>query len=107
MAHQPIKPRTYVLIYVILLLLTGTTVYLASQMHLGKAEIPVALGIAAVKTLLVGIFFMHLIHSRPLTWVIIATGLLFLFALIAITLTDYWTRGWMPVRGLPPAWVWV
>ena len=107
MAHQPIKPRTYVLIYVALLLLTATTVYVARYMHLEKSEIAVALGIASVKTLLVGIFFMHLIHSRPLTWMIMIVGILFLFALITITLSDYWTRGWMPVRTLPPAWLWV
>ena len=34
MAHQPIKPRTYVLIYVALLLLTATTVYVARYLHL-------------------------------------------------------------------------
>jgi cytochrome c oxidase subunit 4 len=107
MAHQPIKPRTYVLIYVALLLLTATTVYVARYMHLEKGEIPVALGIASVKTLLVGIFFMHLIYSRPLTWMIMIVGVLFLFALITITLSDYWTRGWTPVRSLPPAWLWL
>lgn len=103
MAHEPIKPRTYVVIYVALLLLTATTVYLAAEAHLGKAEVPVALGIASLKTLLVAIFFMHLIHSRPLTWLVIVAGVLFLAVMLTITLSDYWTRDWMPVRGLPPA----
>jgi cytochrome c oxidase subunit 4 len=107
MAHQPIKPRTYVLIYVALLLLTGLTVLIATNqdtLQLRSFEVPIALGIASAKTLLVAIFFMHLIHSRPLTWVVILTGVLFLALMIGITLSDYWTRGWMPVRGpLPPA----
>src|SRR5689334_20720302 len=102
MAHQPIKPRTYILIYVLLLLLTATTVYTATRLHMGRWEIPIALGIASAKTLLVGLFFMHLIHSRPLTWVVMLAGVLFLVALMAGTLHDYWTRDWMPVRSLPP-----
>src|SRR5438045_1500370 len=100
MAHEPIKPRTYVLIYAALLLLTLTTVLIANNLHLGGAEVPVALGIATAKTLLVGIFFMHLIYSRPLTWMVIAAGLLFLALMLIGTLHDYWTRGpsWNPGR---------
>jgi cytochrome c oxidase subunit 4 len=98
MAHQPSNPRTYVVIYAALLLLTMTTVLIANNqatLRLERFEIPIALGIAGTKTLLVALFFMHLLHSSKLTWLAMAVGLLFLLALIVLTLSDYWTRGWM------------
>ncbi|MFO0878853.1 MAG: cytochrome C oxidase subunit IV family protein [Gemmataceae bacterium] len=100
-AHQPISVRTYVTIYVILLCLTALTVYIATQGHLGVWEIPVALGIATAKTILVGLFFMHLIHTDRLTWLVIGAGVLFLAVMIVLTGLDYWTRDWLPVRAYP------
>ena len=64
-------------------------------------------GSPSVKTLLVVLFFMHLIHSRAADVADHGVGVLFLFAMISLTLSDYWTRGWMPVRTLPPGWLWV
>lgn len=101
MAHQPITVRTYLTIYVVLLGLTALTVYLAMQAHLGVWEIPVALGIATAKTILVGLFFMHLIHTSRLTWLVIGAGVLFLIIMIVLTGTDYYTRDWIPVRAYP------
>ena len=76
MAHPTVSPRTYFAVYVALLLLTILTASLAMFAHLGAVEVPVALGIAGVKTVLVGLYFMHLIHSDKLTWLIILGGLL-------------------------------
>jgi cytochrome c oxidase subunit IV len=101
MAHKPISPPTYVAIYVVLLGLTALTVYIATQGHMGVWEIPIALGIATVKTVLVGVFFMHLIHSTRLTWLIVTAGVMFLAIMIGLTMADYWTRAWVPVRGVP------
>ena len=96
MAHKPTSPRTYGVIYVVLLCLTALTVAIANGLHLGAWEIPVALGIASVKTVLVGLVFMHLSHSTRLTWLVLAAGLLFFAIMIGITLVDYHTRGWLP-----------
>jgi cytochrome c oxidase subunit 4 len=96
MAHPTITPRLYLLIYVVLLLLTLTTYLLATTAHLGVVEVPVALGIAATKTVLVGLFFMHLIYSSRLTWLVIAAGVLFLGIMLSLTMADYLTRGWIP-----------
>lgn len=90
--------RTYVGIYVSLLLLTTLTVLLSTQAHLGRWELPVALGIATTKTVLVGLFFMHLIHSNRLTWVIIAGGALFFMVMILFTWADYQMRNHFPGR---------
>ena len=95
-AHSPVSIRTYVTIYLTLLLLTALTVTLSQAAHLGRWEIPVALGIASVKTILVGAFFMHLIQAGKLTWLILVAGVLFLAILFTFTLADYWTRGLMP-----------
>jgi cytochrome c oxidase subunit 4 len=101
MAHPTVAPRTYILVYGALLALTFTTYWIATHAHLGVVEIPVALGIAAAKTLLVGLFFMHLLYTNRLVWLVLATGVLFLGIMLTLTLADYWTRGWIPQR-LPP-----
>ena len=95
-SHSPVSVRTYVTVYVSLLLLTLLTVALSRAAHLDRWEVVAALGIASVKTILVGAFFMHLIYSSKLTWLILAAGVLFFAILLTLTLTDYWTRGLMP-----------
>ncbi len=93
MAHKPISPVLYGLVYVALVGFTALTVALSAYAHLGRMEVVVALGIATVKTVLVGLFFMHLIHSGKLTWLILAAGVLFLGIMLALTMSDYLTRG--------------
>lgn len=102
--HQPVSPRTYSIVFVCLLLLTALTVWTATGLHLGGWELPVALGIATIKTILVGLVFMHLMHSNRLTWLILGAGLLFFAILIGITWSDYATRGkpWIHERSTPP-----
>lgn len=90
--------RIYIGVYVSLLLLTTLTVVLSTQAHLGRWELPVALGIASAKTALVGLFFMHMIHSSRLTWVVVASGVLFLVFMLVLTWADYVTRNTIPGR---------
>ncbi len=103
MAHKPISPVSYGLVYVALVCFTGLTVALSAYAHLGRWEIVAALGIATTKTVLVGLIFMHLIHSGKLTWLILAAGVLFLAIMMVGTLHDYLTRPWTPVQGVPAA----
>jgi cytochrome c oxidase subunit 4 len=103
MSHPTVQPRTYFIVYAALLFLTFSTYGIATQLHLGGWEIPVALGIAVCKTLLVGLFFMHLMHAGKLIWLILGAGVLFLAILMSLTLGDYWTRGLMPTGG-PGGW---
>jgi cytochrome c oxidase subunit 4 len=102
MSHPIVKPPTYLAIYAILIVLTGTTVFMSRQ-QLGFWEVPVALGIATVKTVLVGLFFMHMLHSNRLTWLVVGAGAFFLAILLSLTLADYWTRDWMPNQAPPGA----
>jgi cytochrome c oxidase subunit 4 len=57
-----------------------------------------AMTIAIIKALLVALVFMHLRHSRRLTQVVVAAGLIWLAILIALTLGDYFTRAWSATR---------
>src|SRR5262245_24907429 len=103
MDHQPMSVRGYLTVYVALLGLTALTVGLVvardrGALHFpGTAEVFIALGIATVKTALVGWYFMHLMHANRLVFLFIAGGVFFLAILLVLTLADYWTRGW-PLR---------
>ena len=59
---------------------------------------PIALAIAGVKAALVILFFMHVIHSTRLTWVVVIGSFLWLGVLFVLTFADYLTRGpkWLP-----------
>lgn len=90
--------RTYVLIWIILLILTVATTAIAF-VDLGPWNTLVALAIAAAKAMLVALFFMHARFSRGITRVVIAGGLLWLGLLIMGTMDDLITRGWLGVPG--------
>jgi cytochrome c oxidase subunit 4 len=66
----------------------------ASRVDLAWANTPVALAIATIKAVLVILFFMHVIHSTRLTWVIILGSFLWLGVMFVLTFADYLTRGW-------------
>src|SRR5262249_17915324 len=91
MAEHVVPPRTYYTVFAALLVLTLLTVG-ASYLELGPLHTVVALLIAATKALLVVLFFMHVLYSPRLIWVVIAGALFWLAILIGLTVTDYWTR---------------
>ena len=86
--------RLYVAIWVILMVLTGTTVFAAS-VDLGIVNIVVALLIATIKGTLVVLFFMHLKYSPKLTMVTVIAAMFFMFLLFSLSMTDYLTRDWL------------
>src|SRR5207244_4384458 len=45
------------------------------------------------------LFFMHLRESSGLVWVVAGGGFFWLAILIALTMSDVLTRGWLPVSG--------
>jgi len=92
--HVHVTPlRTYILVFLALAVGTIAT-YLASQVDLGIWNTPIALGIAVIKATLVILFFMHVIHSTRLTWVVLTASLLWLATLFVLTFADYLTRHW-------------
>jgi cytochrome c oxidase subunit 4 len=90
--------KTYGLVWAVLLCLTAITTAVA-HVDLGAFSVVVALAIAVFKMLLVALFFMHVRHSTGLTKLVVAGGLLWLGILLAFTLADVWTRGWLGVPG--------
>jgi cytochrome c oxidase subunit 4 len=98
MSSEITAVRTYVLVALLLLLLTGLTISVAF-LPLGDWHTPVALGIAATKALLVAWFFMHLRASRSITRLTALAGLFWLAIMLAGTLDDVITRGWLPIPG--------
>ena len=92
--HVHVTPL-WIYIAVFLALAVGTiATYLASQVDLGMWNTPVALIIATIKAVLVILFFMHVIHSTRLTWVVVIASFLWLAVLFVLTFADYLTRGW-------------
>ena len=60
---------------------------------LGPFNLVVALAIAITKAMLVILFFMHIKGSSRLLHLAAAAGVMWLAILIALTLSDYFTRG--------------
>ena len=90
--------RTYTLVFLTLLALTAVTTVVAT-IDLRAFSVVVALLIAVVKMMLVALFFMHLRHSTILTKVVVGGGMLWLAILLVLSLSDFVTRGWLPVLG--------
>jgi cytochrome c oxidase subunit 4 len=102
MAEHIVPPRIYFAVFAALIVLTATTTAV-SFADLGPWNTVVALGIAFLKATLVVLFFMHVKYSPRLTQITIAGGLFWLAILIALTLSDFMTRGWLPnLRPLGP-----
>ncbi|HEX9983572.1 MAG TPA: cytochrome C oxidase subunit IV family protein [Thermoanaerobaculia bacterium] len=92
-AHHVTALPIYFGIFIALMVLTVLTVY-ASRVDLGWLNTPIAMAIAIIKCALVILWFMHVIHSPKLTWVVVIASFLWLAVLFALTFADYLTRGW-------------
>jgi len=92
--HVPI--RTYALVFLALLVLTGLTTAIAFLDLGGSINTMVALAIAVCKALLVILYFMHVRYSDKLTWVFAAAGFFWLLILIGGTMDDVLTRPQLP-----------
>ena len=88
-----VSPKsTYYAIFGALMVLTTITVAVAF-INLGALNFPVAIGIAITKATLVILFFMHAKYSSQLTKMFVGTAFFFLAILLAMTMTDYLSRG--------------
>lgn len=92
--HIHITPLwQYLAVFFALAIGTILTV-VAANADLGVLNTPVALLIAGIKAALVILFFMHVIHSTRLTWVVVIASFLWLGVLFVLTFADYLTRVW-------------
>jgi cytochrome c oxidase subunit IV len=92
MSEHIVSARTYIAIWLALLVLTGITAGIAF-IDLGPFNTIVALVIATFKALLVALVFMHVKYtSERLTKVVLGAAIFFLLLLLSLSLADYTTR---------------
>jgi cytochrome c oxidase subunit IV len=98
--HERILPVSlYVFVFVALVALTILTVAISFIPLTGGWHIAVGLVIALVKASLVALFFMHVISSPRLTWIVLLAAVFWLLLLVGLTFVDYASRGLVP--GVP------
>jgi cytochrome c oxidase subunit 4 len=96
MAQRTIPPATYLTVCGLLVLLTFLTVGISFLPIAGGWHITFGLIIAVIKAALVVLFFMHVLTSDRLTWIVIAVVCFWVGILFVLTLADYLTRGQLP-----------
>jgi cytochrome c oxidase subunit 4 len=92
-----VSPKLYLLIFLTLMVLTGTTVYAATvdlNQYYAGLNVIVALVIASCKAILVILFFMHAYYSSKRTQLIVIAGFFWLAIMLSLTLGDYGSRSW-------------
>ena len=94
MQEHIVSPKIYYAIFIALTVLTVVT-WSAAKIDLGRMNAVVALTIAVIKATLVVLYFMHVRYSSRLTWVFVGAGFFWLAIMVALTLSDYMTRGWL------------
>ena len=92
MSSEVIPVRNYLFVWAALIVLLLATVGI-DLVDLGWGNTALAIGIAAVKALLVATFFMHLKYSKPIVWLFAGAGIFWLGTLITLGMSDYLTRG--------------
>ena len=97
-AREVHGPGQYVVVLLALLALTAVTI-LVSLVDLGPLSTPIALLIAAAKALLVVLFFMHMKDAPGILWLALAAGFFWLLLLLGLTMSDFVTRGYLPIPG--------
>ena len=93
------KLPNYMLIWLYLFILTGAEVLFAFEMPISQlVKILCLMVLAVVKALLVALFFMHIKGSSRLLHLAATVGIIWLLIMLTLTLSDYFTRGWVPLN---------
>jgi cytochrome c oxidase subunit 4 len=71
-----------------LIVLTVLTVFIADNVDLGSFELVVSMGIATVKSVLVGAFFMHMYWDKGFNVLVFLSSVLFFALFIGYVLMD-------------------
>jgi cytochrome c oxidase subunit 4 len=90
--------RTSVNVFAALLVLLFATVG-AAYLPLGALHFPLAMTIALAKAVLIALYFMHVAYSHRITTVVAVASFFWLGILLALTLGDYLSRGWLDIPG--------
>lgn len=90
--------RTYILVYLSLIILLGLTTA-SAYLHLGVFNGVLNIIIAVIKAALIITFFMHVRFARKPTLIFVFAGFVWLSLLVGITMSDYLTRGVILIYG--------
>ena len=90
-AHS-LSLKVYRAVFAALMALTLITLGVAFVDLGDNLNVVVALTIAVGKAVLVMLYFMHLRHSHPLTWIVAGAAIFWLMILIVLTLSDVLMR---------------
>ncbi len=90
--HHVMSVKTYLLVFAGLMVLLVITLAVG-YIDFGSLNKIVTIAVATVKAGLIMTYFMHLIHSKKLTWVFAGLGFFFLVIMLLITMSDYVARG--------------
>ena len=96
MSETIVSKGTYFIVWIALLVLLAATVAL-SYVHLGELNVIATLAIAAIKAIMIILYFMHVRYGPRLVWVFVGAGFFWLAILFALALGDYYTRIYMPM----------
>ncbi|MCC6362723.1 MAG: cytochrome C oxidase subunit IV family protein [Bryobacterales bacterium] len=96
MTHSIVPAKVYVGVWAVLIALTFTTVAV-SKLELGEYNFIAAMTIAVIKATLVVMFFMNLKHSSSMVRLFVVAGLFWLAIMFVFVLSDYFSRGWLPI----------
>jgi len=97
-SHHIVPLKVYFAVFFALMVLTFITIQVAF-VDLGIFNTVAAIAIACIKASLVVLYFMHARYGTRLVWVVVATAAAWFVILIALTMGDYASRGWMVPPG--------
>jgi cytochrome c oxidase subunit 4 len=92
--HHIVPLKVYISVFSALMVLTFVTIQIA-YLDLGFLNTVAAVSIACLKGFLVVAYFMHARYGTKLVWVIVGIAGMWFVILIAMTMGDYLSRGWM------------
>lgn len=95
---RSISVRTYLMAYLMLLGLAAATAWI-STLRIGIFGMPVAMGIAGVKALIIALYFMHLRVGNAMNRTTACAALLWLAILFGLSMNDFLTRNALLVPG--------
>ena len=97
MSDRFLSPVAYIVIDVILVILTFVTIGVSFLPASASVHLASGMAIALVKASLVVLFFMHALISPAQTRAVVVVAVFWLvFVFMALTLSDYFTRGMIP-----------
>jgi cytochrome c oxidase subunit 4 len=92
-----VQPKVYVWTCFALLALLAAT-WVIAYVDLGPFNLIAALAVAIAKAILIALFFMHIKGSSRVLHLAAVAGVIWLLFLISLTLSDYLTRGSVPLN---------